>query len=259
MSDNDKNNFSDDEYQLPEDEYTPGEESLDGGESAFQGDAPVKKENPLASVLQKVKSRMPRSRNGRIGLVVGIIVLIGLIAHFASSDSDTIPLQANKTVKKQVVQPSPQPVIQPQPVQNDQNASSINALQMSSSKVSTEMANLKSEVDDLKSGVAQYQSSIAQLQKTVDTLNAQVATLKVKLNQTIARFSSDKKLGPELVYHLRAILPDRAWLVSNTGQTLSVTIGDTIDQYGVVQSINAQQGVIITSSGRKIYYGENDF
>ncbi|MCX7125751.1 MAG: type IV secretion protein IcmG, partial [Gammaproteobacteria bacterium] len=62
-----------------------------------------------------------------------------------------------------------------------------------------------------------------------------------------------------MVFHLRAVLPDRAWITSTSGETITVTIGDPIQDYGTVQAIDVQHGIIETSSGRKIEYGSNDY
>ena len=67
-----------------------------------------------------------------------------------------------------------------------------------------------------------------------------------------------KPLLPAPVYYLQAVLPGRAWLQSSLGQTQTVRVGDLLRGYGAVTAINAEKGVVQTSSGKRIEYGRDD-
>ncbi len=260
MLDNEKDHLPEEGYQLPEDEGYVAPESSPHAENVFadEGDIAPKKQNVIIGILEKISSAVPKTRNARIVMVVIVVFVIGVVVHLITGDKTVQPVH-KKTAIQQPVQHI-QPVKVPQVMQTDNQAlDSIDSLRAHSTRMKTEVQSLKAQMDDMKSAMAQIQSTNQQLEKALTAVTDQVKSLTVKLNQTIARFSSPKFMGPKLVYHLRAVLPDRAWIVSNQGQTLTVTIGDHVDQYGVVQSINPMQGIITTSSGRKIYYGSNDF
>lgn len=263
MSDNEKKGrLSEEEYQLPDDdEYIVAEAQPEPKTQENQAtDTPsdTTKEPAYKAILAKVMSKVPKSRNGRILLVIGIVIVFALLIRLISADKDDVVPVAKQTAQPAVVQQQASvPASSGQ--QNGQMLGSLNALQAHSSQVKTEMENMKSQISDLKNSLDQSKSQNQQVEKAILALSDEVKALNVRLNQTVARFGSSKRPGSGVTYHLRAVLPDRAWIVSNTGRTLTVTIGDTINHYGVVQSIDPEQGIIGTSSGRKIYYGSNDF
>jgi hypothetical protein len=60
------------------------------------------------------------------------------------------------------------------------------------------------------------------------------------------------------VYHLKALIPGRAWLQTREGATATVTLGDRLPGYGIIQTINTDSGIVTTSSGNVIVYGPKD-
>ena len=61
-----------------------------------------------------------------------------------------------------------------------------------------------------------------------------------------------------ITYTLQSIVPGRAWVKSSEGEYMTLSTGKQLPQYGVVESINADQGIVTTSSGKTIVYGAND-
>lgn len=59
-------------------------------------------------------------------------------------------------------------------------------------------------------------------------------------------------------YYVQAAIPERAWLKSAKGSTITVSVGSKLPGYGAVVHIDPLAGVVITSSGRKIKYSPND-
>ena len=59
-------------------------------------------------------------------------------------------------------------------------------------------------------------------------------------------------------YYVQAVIPGRAWLIATNGSTLTVRQGSSVRGYGVVQSIDAVQGRVNTSSGRVIRFSQDD-
>ena len=48
---------------------------------------------------------------------------------------------------------------------------------------------------------------------------------------------------------LRAVVPGRAWLVNPAGETMSISKGTVISNYGTVKDIDSDNGKILMSSG----------
>lgn len=80
----------------------------------------------------------------------------------------------------------------------------------------------------------------------------------VKEKAYVAKRIRHRKVAKPLVYHVKALIPGRAWLESNRGTTTSVKVGDTLKNYGQITSINPNTGMVDTSSGRVIKYGRYD-
>lgn len=133
---------------------------------------------------------------------------------------------------------------------------------------------LAQEVESNREQLAELSSSLIQSQQSIENLNKNVSALISSLQEI------DKKIPPlpskeihpavkkamkanaakkkMIVYHVKAIVPDRAWLESQDGDTVSVRVGDPLDGYGSVQAISPRQGIVVTSSA-VIRYGNNDF
>lgn|SRR3990167_430128 len=239
-----KNNNSDEEYQFPQDEYvTPNSANSEQTTGAADQEKLSRKSHD--SLLRHV----PKIRNKRIIFVVIAVVLAIIFIRIFNDNNDH---QIKPAVKTPIA--TPKPVIQSQPVtiQPIENLSS-------GSQTDTKIQALQSQIVDMQNKIDQAHIDNQQLHQTVSDLSSQLETLTQKVNQLIAALNASKKIAPQIVFHLRAIVPDRAWITSNTGATMTVTVGDPIKTYGVVKSIDAKSGVIYTSSGRKIIYGENDF
>ncbi len=240
MIDDDKKNTSpDDEYQFPKEEYTSQETSHEENASSL-ADPPLQKNKWLKYIYH-----FPQLKNKRVGMVVLIVIVLIILFHFINS--------AKKTAAPS--ESSPQQVTaQPQ---NTNLTNSINALQEHGSRTESEIGDLKAQLSDVQTNLSQVQATNQQLQTSVETLTTQMEDLSVVLNKLLAKKRPGPKVKP-LVFHLRAVVPDRAWVTSNQGKTVSVTVGDRLKQYGVVRSIDAERGMITTSSGRDIKYGSND-
>lgn len=260
MPDKDQKNIYDEEYHLPEEEYIAPEVDDTHPEGVY-GEEVSEASAPSRSPFAKVFSHLPQTRNMRIVLAIGVVVLVFVIFHFLHADQGTvIPKPAPQPV--QATAPQPAPVVQ-QPLQttqpNNNALDSLNALQSSHSETVQKLNDMQSQITDLQNALSQSQTTNQQLQNALTTLTGQVSTLSTKLNSLIAGLSEKPAHGFRLIYHIRAVLPDRAWLVSNTGEALTVTIGNRLKEYGIVRGIDPERGIIDTSSGRKIYYGSNDF
>jgi intracellular multiplication protein IcmG len=244
----DKNTSPDDEYQFPQEEYVSPEHTSE--QHAVEHDASTvdkKIEGGPASFLSEAVSFLQRKK--RVVMVVTVVVLGYFFIHFGAGQKQSIPVTDTQPDK-------PVPVMQSS---SDDAAmmGSLSSLQAHSSQTRSDIQNLQTQLSDLQNAFSQAQSDNQQLRSTLGALTEQVKSLSEQLNKLIAQ-GAPKKTGRQLYFHLRAVVPDRAWIASGSGETRTVTVGDRIQSYGKVVAIYPQQGIVQTSSGRKIEYGPND-
>ena len=263
-------NMGDDEYQFPQEEYAgegsheevvePEVASAAAGSAAASGDGFRKK------IIEGYKGTVS-ARNKRIILIsVGLIFVLLLpklsdVFHVAPKKAeDTL---ASKPVQPVVQQPAPveQPIVSQQPDQPAIAPSvdpSLDEARAYRSQADGKIQELQNQVSSIQNSLAQSESTNEQLQKSVSQLTSQVQALSVQLKQQMMAEKTQPK-SKKVNFYLRAVVPDRAWVMTSSGETVSVSVGDSLDQYGTIQSIDPVYGVIETSSGRKITYGSNDY
>lgn len=229
-----------DEYQYPNEEYvaetTPVEE---------------KAEQPKRShfIVRLMQS------NKRVTIVI-LIIIIALIAFKLLSLRSHVkviatpkPVVAAQTMPTPVVTtPSPQEVEQLNSLKQDEQTNQLT------------VSELQNQVQDLHNSLNQSTSAQAQLNQSMVALTEQVKQLEQVVAATTRKPAVRKAaLAPApIVFHLRAIVPGRAWIVSSDGLSESVAQGDSVPQYGTVQVVDANRGMVLTSSGKVIGYGDND-
>lgn len=247
MVDQQKNTSPDDEYQFPQEEYIASGAS-DASQQSAENEAPAEiKKSGVEKIMGALSNLSPiLQRNKRILIVIVAVIVGFLFLHFGFSKKE--PVQ---------VQPA-QPVVSA-PVQQPENGAmigSLDSLQAHSSKTASDIKSLQSQIADLQSAVSQSQSQNDQLRSAIGALTEQMKSVSHELDQVMARDVRVRKVS-KITYHLRAVVPDRAW-ITFAGQTRSVTVGDSVKSYGKVTAIYSEQGIVETSSGRKIEFGPND-
>lgn len=268
-----KNTSPDDEYQFPQEEYS-GSEAGEESQKIEAGESPVgSQENLRKKVVEGYRSTVS-GRNKRIlFVVVGLLCLIGFLKVSSmlhespkmakESVHPTVQASGSQPVQAQPVVQQPEPTAEtplPQPTMPTVGPSdtSLDEMRAYHSQADGKMQELQSQVSSMQKSLAQSESSNEQLQKSVVQLAQQVQTLSTALKQQMLAQEKQPK-QKRAVFYLRAVVPDRAWVMTSSGETVSVSVGDSLDQYGTIQSIDPVYGVIETSSGRKITYGSNDY
>lgn len=61
-----------------------------------------------------------------------------------------------------------------------------------------------------------------------------------------------KPVEPKMIFTVQAIIPGRAWLKSDTGETITVAEGDMLREYGRVVKIDPYDGVVDIDTGKRI-------
>ncbi len=111
----------------------------------------------------------------------------------------------------------------------------------------------------------EYSSQNKLLQDQVQTLNARVANMENQLNQLVQVLSRQQGVTsnviaptpvevveqPKVAFNVQAIIPGRAWLKSDNGETLTVAEGDVIKGLGRVTKIDPYDGLVEINTGSK--------
>jgi len=230
--------MGDEEYQYPNEEYvtetTPTEER-----------EPKKRMNFIVHLIQN---------NKRVTVVV-LVVIIALIAFKIMRGRNKIqPVVKSHPV---VQQSAPRLVAQTQP--SPELINQLNALKQSADENQAQISQLQNQLTDMGTQLRQSNSTQEQLNQSMSVLVQELKQLANKTQkQPVKKIKKAALPIRPIVFHLKAIVPGRAWIVSNDGLSESVSVGDTIARYGTVKVVDANRGMVLTSSGKVIGYGEND-
>lgn len=248
-----KNKFQDEEYQFPHDEYVTG--LHDEESSPPEEEAQEQTLIPEAPLGRGVSGGLTSvwSTHKRIITIVGVLVVVSVV--FAVMRATHKPAELPVTPAVPI---AAAPAVQPVDPQVIDQLTSLKQDAVTSSAV---VRQLQGQVQDLANALNQTRANQQQLNQSLMVLVAQVQQLSTDV-KSLAQPKPVKivpvapKAPPVAVitYQIRAVVPGRAWIVSSEGESQSVAVGDAIPQYGVVQSIDADAGVVITTSGKTIKF-----
>jgi intracellular multiplication protein IcmG len=159
----------------------------------------------------------------------------------------------------------------------NQPAPSVVTIAGGNNNLDQQTAALTADVDKLMS---QLQTTYAQkindygnqtkaLQDQVQTLSNKVANMESQLNQLVQLLTRQQGMLnssaappqpvqpqiaelPRVAYNVQAIIPGRAWLKSDNGETLTVAEGDVIKEVGRVTKIDPYDGLVEINTGNKV-------
>jgi len=267
---------NDEEYQFTDDE------------GAHKYESPAAASSPLMESRDSSASRRKKLILIIIGVIVGVFCLYKLYGLFTVAPSKT-PLEPTQTqVQKPVVEQVnlPQPQSQPiQPAQLNQQPvlseekfdkegikDKVSSLEQAVVKNTQTQENLQGQIGGVSSAIAEIQSNIATLTQQLNAIAQQnqekekaEAAHKAELAKQIVKKSSydnknrgkNKKLN-YTGYYVKAMIQGRAWLVSSSGATFTISTGDQLSGYGQIREIDPDKGIVMTSSGRVISYMPRD-
>ena len=221
----------------------------------------------------------------RKNIIIGIVVIVGIFCvykivdvlftpgaprHKTTSASHT-QAQMPKTISPAMQQPTATSTDTANTIANNQAqqmpiaaASVVNRLSSLEQQTANEQANLSRlsmQVNDLQTALGNMDSKLTSvttsLQTIADEVSKQQAALAAK---QVARKKAAQAAAaaPRPIYYVKALVPGRAWLVSQNGQTITVSLGNNLPGYGTIDVIDPTQGTLVTSSGAIIGYSSGD-
>ncbi len=121
----------------------------------------------------------------------------------------------------------------------------------------------------------EYEAQNKALRDQMDILNTRVTTMETQINQLVQALTHQNQnvssaappsipsavppvpsfaqaAPPKIAYNVQAIIPGRAWLRGDNGETLTVAEGDVIKEVGRVTKIDPYDGVVEINTGTKL-------
>lgn len=116
--------------------------------------------------------------------------------------------------------------------------------------------------------LADAQSQAVATQAKLKELTNKVSSMETALNQIVQilqgsgkqvslspggnNMPSARSSAPKQIYSVQAIIPGRAWLKSDAGDTVTVAEGDLLRDYGRVTKIDPYDGIVSIDTGSKV-------
>jgi intracellular multiplication protein IcmG len=237
-----------DEYQYPPEEYYKGGEYLP--------DETIDPIEPEATRARR--SFLPSRVMWFLGFLIAIILVYLILSYIntkrnadlAQQAPITAAIPAATTAQSVPVEQAPQQTL----AVETPNNTDVQRLTMQNQANQQSIASMQSQIQ-------QMQTQMSDLTNTISALGTQIQVLanEIKAISTDRAMSGRSiSMNPGTVYHLKALVPGRAWIQSPDGAATTVTLGDHLPGYGIIQMINTDQGIVTTSSGAIIQYGTKD-
>ena len=243
-------NNNEEEYKFPNEEEFGSYESQQS-DSISSYDA----EGSASSVTQKVNEK-PFVLNKRIIAVVVLALVFSLIFTFVryKKNQATTPAAAPVVATKQQ---SPAPIVYSSS-KTPELKSELGSLGGKVSENSNAISSLASKMNQVSADVKAVKNHQAELKPVIASVQGGVNQLLAAQQRKEEKKKQQKRIY-DSTYFIRAMVPGRAWLVSRTGVTASVGVREKLPGYGMILKIDTDDGIVYTSSGRKIFYGKNDY
>jgi hypothetical protein len=123
--------------------------------------------------------------------------------------------------------------------------------------------------------IADYEMQNAQMHTQIQELNTRIAGMEVAFHQLTKilrgmntnkpysqssdgmssdtmRITSSSTSTSRVIYTVQAIIPGRAWLKSDSGDTVTVAEGDVLKDLGKITKIDPYDGIVNIDTGKKV-------
>jgi len=117
----------------------------------------------------------------------------------------------------------------------------------------TELQNtqLRTQVQELNSRISNMEVAFRQLTKILRNMGSGAAVVN-KSGMGVPLAPALRVTQPKISYTVQAIIPGRAWLKSDSGDTVTVAEGDMLKDYGRIAKIDPYDGIVDIDTGSKI-------
>lgn len=270
MSNKNPPRLNDMEYQIPEEEYVPMDAQVSVQQSSGEShdasaytNASAGDDTSKAAKLKRLLATGLHFRNKKLPLIIGgaVVVCVGLTIYHAHHQPEVATAASTVT-----------PVTQTVAMQNDaasqsmqlasMNQQAIADLGRSNSDNQQAILQVQQQLQGVAGSVAAVSDTQAQVNATLVALTEEVKALSQQVNaaqlKPVSAPQAPRPVLKPIVFHLKALTPGRAWIMDNQAHSTSVKVGDQLARYGVINRIDVDQGLVLTSSGLTIQYNDVD-
>lgn len=283
MSENDKLSFNESE----EEEFHITDEDIDRELAAMEIDqsSPASDEavSDVVNAKPSLKERFAalkklKRKHWIIIILIVIILLFGLLKWIGTNQSEasfgqitpiqTAPALSNNAaletkpvetdLTKAVVEPNKPTITVPvlaAPKTDVTAASDDTKLTQELEAIQQQNQALTQQLTALSSRVVGLESTLTQSNQAVEDLSQQVVTLQKGEAPAAPLPRLAQSLPEEPQYTVEAVVPQRAWLQTKDGSTITVMVHDDVPGLGSVVAIDPYSGNVTMTSGAVIKYG----
>jgi intracellular multiplication protein IcmG len=206
-------------------------------------------------------------RNGviAVGALIFVLFIYKFIASFFTKTTST---PSTKTVATQPIKQTPLPIQVATPSNNQAGSSTVTSLKTEQKRIEEELSAVRTELATVTQSANNVAAQMADVKQTMLVISERLEQQSQQMGrlQTVSRSKSTASrtparrvtAAPRAVYAIQAVIPGRAWLMSDQGSSLTVSRGSSVPGYGTVRVINAKVGRVFTSSGRVIRFSQAD-
>ena len=196
-------------------------------------------------------------------VVIGFIFIISIVRHIADK-KESVPAKAKIQfpVERPMVTPIPV-MVTPPPVidtaalkQSKINAEAIAQLQQAMQATQNQLDSINQSLSSMSQQLNTLSASTQDLSRTIT--NQMLEKARKEKEEQQAKGKQEAELRHQKQYYVQAVIPGRVWLRSIGGQTMTVSVGDTLPGYGKITAIDSYSGMVKTSSGITIQYAQTE-
>jgi intracellular multiplication protein IcmG len=184
-----------------------------------------------------------------VGSIVIVLVIFKILGGLFSQPSSKPAAQESKIAQKQ-------PVIQP----------AFAPLELVNDQYIEQLEHIQEKMTQLESNLSDVHRQLAAANQTIQTLSQQLQQqVAAQAGKPVVPEKKSKVSAPKATpvvelpaYYIQAMVPGRAWLVNQKGTATTVGIGDELPGYGIINAIDVNQGLVITTQGKLISYHQDD-
>lgn len=196
--------------------------------------------------------------SSNLKIVVIIIIAILLLIYFNFFHKGSVKKNPEPLL------PAKSQVVAETPVKNSNTKDLLDNFQKNYSFDSQVLDNILKDQRNIKQSLEQLARAQQMIDKKIDSLYAENKMLQNNLKELIGLAQTTKnalvknqlKNTPQSIslklFYVQAMVPGRAWIIGEFGKLMTVKVGDKLPSYGIVQSIDVENNIIRTSSGRNI-------
>ncbi len=137
----------------------------------------------------------------------------------------------------------------------DHNTAIMNLLQTEYAQKMSEFemqSNLvRGKMDEMAKRVNRIESSLNQITQLLQQGAPQANKTQTAAMENVPALPTRSAI-PRVTYTVQAIIPGRAWLKADSGDTVTVAEGDTLRDYGRITKIDPYDGVVEIDTGNKV-------